>query len=353
MKEEKTKKKFNKKLLTFGVLGLFAMVFVTAGLMTYFGVIKQEVTVEQGLTVDGEAWNQPITEGVTMTSLDAKQITSGHYLKNIADVDATVYLNTICTGIDYCVDIGITTDTVGLSTKWSSTAGSFADASMTGNVVTLDVKEDSSSATITILASDVGITTLSQLETMSWAVTSGVGYAPHVDVYLDTLGDGGDADQSLNFEYAKVDIANCDTPATYPIGDFDTFKDNGIVDLAAMAWLNSGPAGPCTETTSTGDMAPLDGFIFENTYKSLAEWKTEYPNAKILRFEIEVEAWISDSSSDISTIVINGHDVVIDTLSNPVIVEGKSGLAFYVNSDFPKMLKPGTYTITTVVDDTA
>ena len=83
------KRKFNKKLLTFGLLGIFALALVTGALLTYYGQIKQQVIVEQGLTVDGNNWNEVIIEDpVTMYSLETKMITSGHYLDNQADVPA-------------------------------------------------------------------------------------------------------------------------------------------------------------------------------------------------------------------------------------------------------------------------
>ncbi len=48
------KKNFNKKkLLTFGVVSLFALALVTAGLLTYYGQIQQKVNVEQAVVLSG------------------------------------------------------------------------------------------------------------------------------------------------------------------------------------------------------------------------------------------------------------------------------------------------------------
>ncbi len=54
MKEEKNKKKFNKKkLLTFGILGIFALALVNAGLMLYYGQVIASIEVTQPITVMG------------------------------------------------------------------------------------------------------------------------------------------------------------------------------------------------------------------------------------------------------------------------------------------------------------
>ena len=369
----KIRKTLSKKVNVFGKgIPVFAFVIlglalVSAALIPYWGVITGLVTVNQGLTVDGGNWDTVITEpAVTMTSLDAKMISSGHYLDNQADVDATVYLKTTCVGGgDSCVSVPISTDTIGLSTKWSTKADAFADASMAGGVVTLiadkfsDVDWSSSEARIVILGKDVGITTLDELLTMSWNVDVVTGYIAHVDVILDTDGDG-DSDDALVFEAAKVDPTNCELATAYPTGTQNTLGRVSIIDSTSYAWLSSGASGPLCVLIDNGGST---GFY---TY-SLSQWIAG-PNAAyvnsisgntiVLRFEIEVDGWDQThdgavAESHISNIMINTIPVEIATLPTPVVVEGNSGLAFYVNSEFPKMLVPGTYNITTIVDDTA
>ena len=44
----------NKKYLMFGVLGLFAMVIVTAAVIEHYGSIQQNFNVEQAVTLSGE-----------------------------------------------------------------------------------------------------------------------------------------------------------------------------------------------------------------------------------------------------------------------------------------------------------
>jgi len=63
MKEETKKtKKFNKKYLAFGILGLFALALVTAGLVSYYSnTITEEITVEQPITLVGDEFTLDIT----------------------------------------------------------------------------------------------------------------------------------------------------------------------------------------------------------------------------------------------------------------------------------------------------
>ena len=173
------KKLLKKKVNVFGKgIPVFAIVIlglalVSAALIPLWGTITGSVVVTQGLFLDGLEWDvaDEIVYSEELTSLDAKQITSGHYLDNQADVDATVYLKTTCVGGgDSCVDVPITTDTIGLSTTWSWVAGANADASLTGDTVTLIADESpseapwvASEARIVILGKDVGVTTLNDL----------------------------------------------------------------------------------------------------------------------------------------------------------------------------------------------
>ncbi|MFH1276247.1 MAG: hypothetical protein ABIH82_03975 [Candidatus Woesearchaeota archaeon] len=127
---------------------------------------------------------------------------------------------------------------------------------------------------------------LNDLNTISWNANVLSGYVPHADITLDN-------GAVLVFEYAKVNPLNCDiTP--YPTGNVNTFGANGIVNNNAYAWLNSNVPGPCGDSN------------FESTHKSLSDWKTFYPNAKIIKIEVEVDNWISPSNSLIENIKING-----------------------------------------------
>ncbi len=63
----------NKKYLAFGLMGLFAMSFVVAGLIDYYGSIEQDVNIESPITIDGETV-EPIT-GYSCGSYDGEKIT--------------------------------------------------------------------------------------------------------------------------------------------------------------------------------------------------------------------------------------------------------------------------------------
>ncbi|MCP6727552.1 MAG: DUF5011 domain-containing protein [Patescibacteria group bacterium] len=176
-----------------------------------------------------------------------------------------------------------------LSVKNSATAdliGEVAHLQTTGIVGSGD------EARIVIQASDIGISTLNDLTSISWDVSSGTGYAPHVDVFLDN-------GKTLVFEYAKVDPIQCDDSADYPTGNFNTFNDKGIVDNSAYAWLSSGPPGPCGDPT------------FDANHNSLTEWKGTDGSAGITKIEIEIDNWISQSEANVDNIIINGINYYI------------------------------------------
>ncbi len=146
---------------------------------------------------------------------------------------------------------------------------------------------------------------LSELGNISWKANVIFGYLPHVDVRLDN-------GETLVFEYAKVDPANCEN-IPYPTGEINTFGDKGIVDSGAYAWLSSGASGPgCVDVTTE---------VGTYTTKTLDEWKAFYPNAQILRIEIEVDNWMKDlvghqfqgigANSEVWDVVIDG--VAIDS----------------------------------------
>lgn len=343
------KKQFNKKkLMTFGILGLFAFVLVSASVFTFVFKAEQEVIVEQSLSVNGNPSDAEVSNSYSIfNGWEQKETSDAYVITNVADRDLNV-------DVTSTADDGITVshDTVGLSTTWSSDSSSFADASLSGSVVTLIAdKNDGSTASearITIDASDVGIITLNDLGSLSWAVTNGAGYAPHVDVFLDFDNDGV-ADDVLVFEHAKLSNADCDNTAIYPIGSYNTFDGKGIVDNSAKAWLGSGPPGGCTTPT------------FVANWFTLSDWKAGGHSSgirgttKVLRLEIEVDGWgqfpsTTGSSADISNIMINGESKEISTQSNTITVEKNDGKeVFYVNSVFADNLEADKYDIITIV----
>ena len=123
---------------------------------------------------------------------------------------------------------------------------------------------------------------------------------PHLDVYLDIDGNGtynSGTDDVLVFEYAKVGAPCDNTP--YPTGNLNTFGDKGSLTDSSLGWLNSGDAGPCGGAS-----------FFSH---SLADWKagqtengkTIDGNTAVLRLELEIDAWVNNSSAEVSNIIVN------------------------------------------------
>lgn len=153
---------------------------------------------------------------------------------------------------------------------------------------------------------DVTLNDIISIEWMQYVVS---GYASHVDVLIDTTGDG-EADDALVFEWDKVTNEG-PTPEvssmTYARDEWiDTFDDRGIVSDSSYGWLSSEDAGP------------VGGEDY--TAYTLADWKlgqTSNKNSKVIpadvrivALEFEVDGWVVDSEAYIDDIKIN--DVLIE-----------------------------------------
>ena len=314
---------FGREFSILVVAVIAVMGIVTASYLTYFGVINAQPTVNQGLFLDEHAWDSPITEGLSeVSSLSASQQIKPHYLYNNASDPAYFTLSSSCTAAH--------TNCNGITTSFNY------PLSVLGTKGTED--------RVVVSPQAAGITTLSDLNSVSWNVNDGTGYAPHLDVYLDLNGDGvwdSTNDDVLVFEYAKVDPNHCDNSEGYPIGNYTTFKDKGNITGTSYAWLNSGAPGDCS---SPGYYAHSLTDWKNNVNPSLANGKTILGSDKILRMEFEIDNWIEDSSATLSSIRVNGDPVEASYL-------GPGGtLDFNVVYNFDKLLNPDTYTITTKVN---
>ena len=312
----------NKKLLLFG-LPILALALVSASILIYYGQIQQDVNVIQGLTIDGDDWDVPRLESVTMYSLEEKTIVSAHELRNTATIDATVTLDTSCSAIPLtggCADITSVTEYV-LSA--SGTKGT--------------------ESKIHIRAEDTNVDSLNDLISMNWeSFIVDEGYIAHVDILIDTTGDGV-ADDALVIEYDKVtgpsDQLVVNMNFVRDAWTTDAFSDKGSIGDSSIAWLTSEDPG------SVGDA----GY----TAYTLSEWKSGQTSKKhgkvisadvtVIAFQIEVDNWIVDSNGKIRNIQINTVDV------DKVTVQAGNQLGFQIVTDFPKMMKPAVYTIITEV----
>ena len=109
--------------------------------------------------------------------------------------------------------------------------------------------------------------TLGDLDSISWNEYLDYGYAPHVDVILDT---GGGTDAPV-FEYAY----NTSEGAVRPEGQltygsvtdgwYQTFNDDGngpaVITDTAYAWLSSGPSGGIKNNINVRSVAVVQVFI--------------------------------------------------------------------------------------------
>ena len=246
--------KINKKVITFGI-PILAIALVSAVILFHY--VTVDATVSEALS--------SATINLDVSGLPGETTIGSIDVSNGASVDLPVLLTWIEKSNKYSLD---------------NSGGSCPGTDCEKRIV--------------ISQSDLGFTDLSDLETISWEADVISGYLPHVDVFLDN-------GETLVFEYAKVDPAQCDN-APYPTGTLNTFDDKGIVDGNAKAWLSSGVPGPCGDPT------------FEANYKTLTDWKTFYPIAKVERIEVEVDNWIASSNSDAWDVEVNGV-VVADGVS--------------------------------------
>ena len=77
----------NKKYLAFGLVSLFAITLVTAGLITYYGSIEQDISIESPITVDGETVE--ITGGYSCGSYSGGAFTIDNVAPFEVEVDIT------------------------------------------------------------------------------------------------------------------------------------------------------------------------------------------------------------------------------------------------------------------------
>jgi len=108
MKEEKTKKKFNKKkLLTFGMLSIFAIALVSAGVIAYYAQVQQNINIES--PIDGSLsvtkdFSQDINYPYLVSPIFGGLVSA----ENLAPFDVDVNVNSVSSPTD-----DITTSYVG------------------------------------------------------------------------------------------------------------------------------------------------------------------------------------------------------------------------------------------------
>ena len=98
------KNMMNKKLFGMPIavflVGILLIGGATAALMTYFGQVQTEVNIDQGLKLDGNNWDEPVTQTINAFSVQSYFGVTSHVLTNDAGVDAEVKLVTECEEIE-------------------------------------------------------------------------------------------------------------------------------------------------------------------------------------------------------------------------------------------------------------
>ena len=294
-----------KKFLMFGLIGLFALALVTAGLIQYFGQVQRDVTVNPSILVNDVVEYSSVSDSLFIEGGESV-VSDDLNVESQTSVNVPLSIQTKTNG--YLDVLGVTHTVNYLLDNTEGFCGS-------GN--------PTCEKRVFVSGEDAEVLTLNDLNTISWDALVSAGYLPHVDVRLAN-------GETLVFEYAKVNPNNCDnTP--YPTGEVNTFDDKEIVDDSAYAWLSSGPAGPCGDST------------FDEDHKSLADWKSMWGSVEVIGFDFEVDNWIYVSNSIVSNILINGDSV-------DVTLKPSDSLVFNVETEFAIDIVPDTYTITTTVD---
>ena len=302
-----------KKKLIFGFIAILLVGLVSAGLV-HFGTIETSITIDPAVELSGDSCADNVCSG--SATVDEENM--------LAASETYTMTNKVVEDAPVTVTNSISPDDEGITHQIVYVLSASGDSPRENR--------------IHVAAEDAGVSKLSDLETIEFEQDVTSGYVGHVDVLLDTTGDGI-KDDALVFEYAKVDSEDCDDSGDYPTGEVSTFGDKGYVDSHAYAWLTTGAAGACGN----------EGFF----HHSLADWKAglgDGDNGKtitgetaIVGFEFEVDSWITDSTAKFWDLKING--VEIDDLT----LQAGQTLDFYTETQFhPEHM--GEYTLTTNVD---
>ncbi len=158
--------------------------------------------------------------------------------------------------------------------------------------------------------------TLGEVLTISWSEYLVSGYMPHVDIRLDTDGDGI-IDDALVIEYAYNTSEGAVRPEGQPTYGgltaawYQTFSDDGngpaVIGDSSLAWLASGAPGPAGGVFGDGNF----------WLTTLGAWKTGLgspsayvdANTLVTAIEIEIDNWIiggGQSEAYVDNITING-----------------------------------------------
>jgi len=302
-----------KKVNVFGksvpVLAIFVLglAVVSAALLGYYGVITGSVIVGQGLFLDDKAWDDTtITYSASLTSLEEETVSSGlHDLANKADVIAKVKLMTTC------------------------------DEAGTGDG-----------------CNDVTITPVFELSIPSET-------APNLvqdRVVVEANGIAVDEISTLNFKYKLTETTTGYSP--YFVLVFGT-NDDGVGDTWAVSLQDTETAN-VWHTHGNGLSYHNVGTCTQSSLCDLAGLKSQLSGtAKLLQVKAMIGYWgdMTATTVLVKNLEVNGVDLVDNGLiikqydgSDPDDSEnGDVIVDFSIETYFPQMMIPDTYTITTKV----
>lgn len=300
------KNKKNKTVIMLLVLGLLVIGTGTAAILNYFGKTTTTVDVKQAVTLSGDGCDNNLCSE-SMVAYGGETTTSQkRTINSLTGVNAPVRIDTTSipsegTTSIIMYDLQVTTD---------EPAGTEKRIHLT----------------------PIGISTLGDINSITFTQNASEGYMAHADVLLDLNNDGiytSGIDDALVFEYAKVAAPYDNTP--YPLGVFNTFGEKGMINNNAEGWLTSGDAGNHDSPTYY--------------YATLGDWKaglikngkTISSASKVLAIQVEVDNWITGSRAQVSDLKVNGVAV------NPTI-QPKGNLDFEVKTNF-SILANDTYTV--------
>lgn len=289
----------NKKIL-YGIIipVLISIVLISAAVLTFYGKVTRDVTVNAAILFSGDNADDVIING------GESVVSEDLLVQSQTSVNVPLKISTI-----------VEPDDAGITNMVNYLLNN------SGGICPSDTCEKR----IYISAEDAGINTLSDLDSISWDANTIEGYVSHIDVLIDTNNDGI-KDDALVFEYAK-DLSNCEvTP--YPLGEISI-----SIDENTLAWLSSGDAGPGCVAVGNFYIDTLDNWI--------AGYNGIDGTTNVIGFDLEIDNWIAESNSIINNIKINEEPVEITIKPN-------GALEFNVETSFG-IANAGDYSIITEV----
>ncbi len=302
IKEIKEKKKFNKKYLMFG-LPILCLVLVSAFLLVNYGQIQQDVNVKQAVTLTGgDCVNNVCPELVEDMFSGDTLVSEVYTLSNLANTPRVVKLVTS-------------------SDPWTTF----------GEIVTTPIFELS-------IPLQVAPNLVQDRVVMK------------ANIVVDDI-------TTLDFEYMLTTTTTGNSP--YFVLAFDT-TDNGEVDTWAVSLQDIGVIDTWN-THGNGLVYHNVGICTQTSLCDLATLKTQLVGAKLLQVKAMIGYWgdMTATTALVKNIEINDVDIVEtngliirqqDPADLPDDTNGDVIVDFSIETYFPKMMLPDTYTITTTVD---